>query len=293
MADILGKRHALHAIVNAVAQECGERCNHTHSSIGIKFCHELDILKCVKEEMRVKLRFELSQLRDHTHTCPLFIFLHQPHKTLYHAVVLACDLLELVPRLNDKFPFQIPVAHGAECGNNLIHCARFLCCLAAYAEKDQRHHEEEHGKENRCPRRELRDAAADGQNRVDGEMSVQYRLLHHVELLPFHLDQPMCIRNFRHDLVKDGVAKDRHGGKRRTSGAIRKDNVYLLAGLKALRQFLHGHNEYSIALRFHRHRPMHLPHRKWGMNRLTDNIVPFMFPTRDKFLNAALCRIHA
>ena len=55
MAEILGERHLPHTIVNAVAQECRKSRNHAHGIVGGELRHELDILKRVKEKVRIEL----------------------------------------------------------------------------------------------------------------------------------------------------------------------------------------------------------------------------------------------
>ena len=104
MADILGEQDALHAIVDAVAQECRERGNHARCSVGVELRHKFNVFERVKEEMRIKLRFELTQLGNNACACLLFIFLHESDEALHHAVVLVRDLLELVARANGEFP---------------------------------------------------------------------------------------------------------------------------------------------------------------------------------------------
>ena len=200
--------------------------------------------------MRVKLGLELTQLRDHAYACLFLIFLHQLYKALHHAVVLARDLLELIARPDPQLPMQLSVPHITKCCNNLIHRTHLLRCLAAHTEDDEWDHEKQHGEEDRRSRCELCDAAADGKNGIDGEKPVQHGLLRHIELLPIHRDQTMCVRKLRNDLMKDRVAKDRHRGKWSASGTICDDNVHLLTRLEAFREFLHRHDKEGIALCF-------------------------------------------
>ena len=55
MAEILGECHLPHPIVDAVPQECRKSRNHAHGIVGCEFRHKFDVLKCVKEEMRIEL----------------------------------------------------------------------------------------------------------------------------------------------------------------------------------------------------------------------------------------------